>query len=566
MDLNVSRESVNKLLQVLRTDPSYSFLPKTYKTLLGTPRKVHVIAVSPGFYHGFNILDGIVCSLKSINATFSSNSYLLKMLVGIDGTSVGKSTNSQLWPILGKICMDGAQCFDIGFYHGHAKPDDVNTYLKHFCDEILQLINEGFEFKGCHIKIKVESFCCDAPACSFIKNVKPCGAYYGCMKCEAEGVYVWNKSGKGGRVTYPGIDAILRTDESFRDRDQIHHHSGFSNLENLPIDMVDDFCVDPMHLVYLGVMRKLLYIWVHGRKSMKVMLSWQQMNESSKILVRIESLISVEFSRKTRTLNELSRYKATEFRLLLLYILPIILKNRLPDEVYQHFILLHVAIRILSCKRSVEEEANIDYAHSLLTLFIQKSVSIYGDQFLSYNVHNLIHLGDECKRLGAFEMFSCFSFENHIGILKNLVRKSAKPLQQIVNRVMELRSNHPVQKISTNPNLIKVISEHHNGLMIPGLRGQQFERVIFKKLILSCKSPDNCVVIHDGSVILISNFVENREGQVYFIGRKFMNSENLYNLNGLDSKTLGTQIVNTLSNNLEFWQLNCISSKTIKFL
>jgi hypothetical protein len=91
VDLNVSRESVNKLLQVLRTDPSYSFLPKTYKTLLGTPRKVHVIAVSPGFYHGFNILDGIVCSLKSINATFSSNSYLLKMLVGIDGTSVGKS-------------------------------------------------------------------------------------------------------------------------------------------------------------------------------------------------------------------------------------------------------------------------------------------------------------------------------------------------------------------------------------------------------------------------------------------------------------------------------------------
>jgi hypothetical protein len=53
-----------------------------------------------------------------------------------------------------------------------------------------------------------------------------------------------------------------------------------------------------MHLVYLGVMRKLLYIWVHGRKSMKVRLSWQQMNEISKILVRIESLISVEFSRK----------------------------------------------------------------------------------------------------------------------------------------------------------------------------------------------------------------------------------------------------------------------------
>ncbi|KAK4024107.1 uncharacterized protein LOC116930737 isoform X1 [Daphnia magna] len=243
VDSNVARESVNKLLQVLRTDPSNSFLPKTYKTLLGTPRKVHVIAASPGFYYGFTILDGIVCSLNSINVTFSSNSHELKMLVGCDGTSFGKSTNSQLWPILGKVCMDGAQCFDIGFYHGHAKPDDINSYLKHFCDEISKFMNEGFQFKGCHIKIRVESFCCDAPASSFIKNVKPCGAYYGCMKCEVEGVYVRNKSGKGGRVTYPEIDAILRTDECFRDRDQINHHSGFSNLENLSINMVDDFCI-----------------------------------------------------------------------------------------------------------------------------------------------------------------------------------------------------------------------------------------------------------------------------------------------------------------------------------
>jgi hypothetical protein len=95
--------------------------------------------------------------------------------------------------------------------------------------------------------------------------------------------------------------------------------------------------------------------------------------------------------------------------------------------------------------------------------------------------------------------------------------------------------------------------------MIHGLRGQQFERVIFQKLRLSFKSPDNCVVMDHDSVILIENVVENREGEVYFIGRKFMNSENLYNLNVLDSKTIGTQIVNTLSNNLELWQLNSIS-------
>jgi len=98
---------------------------------------------------------------------------------------------------------------------------------------------------------------------------------------------------------------------------------------------------------------------------------------------------------------------------------------------------------ILSCKQNVKEEANVDYAHSLLTLFIQKSLTVYEDQFLSYIVQNLQHLGDECKRLGSLEILSCFSFENHIRILKNFVRKSAKALQNFLIRVTELRPQSP---------------------------------------------------------------------------------------------------------------------------
>jgi hypothetical protein len=33
------------------------------------------------------------------------------------------------------------------------------SYLKHFYDEISKLMNKGFHIKGCHIKIRVESFC-----------------------------------------------------------------------------------------------------------------------------------------------------------------------------------------------------------------------------------------------------------------------------------------------------------------------------------------------------------------------------------------------------------------------
>jgi hypothetical protein len=140
---NVPRESVNKLLRVLKTDPNYSFLPLTYKTLLGTPRKVDVVAVSPGWYHGFCIKDAIVASLNSVYAKFPfDQTFELGLLVGCDGTSVGRSTNSQFWPVIGKLCLDGTEPFDIGFYQGNAKPNDVNLLKKcKSCTEELININ-----------------------------------------------------------------------------------------------------------------------------------------------------------------------------------------------------------------------------------------------------------------------------------------------------------------------------------------------------------------------------------------------------------------------------------------
>ena len=68
--------------------------------------------------------------------------------------------------------------------------------------------------------------------------------------------------------------------------------------------------------------------------------------------------------------------------------------------------LLHIAIRILSCNEKVKEEENIQYANKLFIRFVQQFPTIYGDKFVSYNIHNLIHLADDCKRLGVMETFS----------------------------------------------------------------------------------------------------------------------------------------------------------------
>lgn len=66
------------------------------------------------------------------------------------------------------------------------------------------------------------------------------------MKCEIVGDYVFNANGKGGPVTYPQFDSVLRNDESFRSRDQTVHHLGTSIIDNLNIDMVNCFPNDPV--------------------------------------------------------------------------------------------------------------------------------------------------------------------------------------------------------------------------------------------------------------------------------------------------------------------------------
>ena len=80
----------------------------------------------------------------------------------------------------------------------------------------------------------------------------------------------------------------------------------------------------PMRLVYLGAVRKVLHKWCNQRRGMKVKISKQIISEISQILDAIEKLIPVEFTRKTRFLGDISRLKATECRLLLLCVLPVI--------------------------------------------------------------------------------------------------------------------------------------------------------------------------------------------------------------------------------------------------
>lgn len=100
----------------------------------------------------------------------------------------------------------------------------------------------------------------------------------------------------------------------------------------------------------LGIIKKLyLHLWYFGHPDKKLKPRY-----CLGINQRIEHLSKwapCEFQRKPRKL--VAQLKASELRLILLYIGPVLLKGILSSQIYQHFCLLHVAFRILCSKNFI---------------------------------------------------------------------------------------------------------------------------------------------------------------------------------------------------------------------
>ncbi|KAJ8968786.1 hypothetical protein NQ314_002093 [Rhamnusium bicolor] len=158
-------------------------------------------------------------------------------------------------------------------------------------------------------------------------------------------------------------------------------------------------------------------------------------NKISSRLVKLRSHIPSEFVRKSRQISECKRYKATEFRTFLLYTGPVVLKNILSIRHYTNFILLSVATSILLNNNLALDISWLDYAENLLTLFVSNSKNIYGCGFISHNIHNLLHLVECVKKFGDLDNFSAFPFENFMQQILRKIRKSDKPLQQVIRRI-----------------------------------------------------------------------------------------------------------------------------------
>lgn len=109
----------------------------------------------------------------------------------------------------------------------------------------------------------------------------------------------------------------LRTDASFDAMENVDHHKAVSPLSQLEIGLVSSFPLDYMHLVCLGLVRRLLIRWKDRSSPQRLMI--RSVNELSSCLAQAQSFWTTEFNRRPRSLSDIDRWKATEFHQFLLY-------------------------------------------------------------------------------------------------------------------------------------------------------------------------------------------------------------------------------------------------------
>ncbi|CAH0558730.1 unnamed protein product [Brassicogethes aeneus] len=428
---NMSHAQQKVILRTLRSEPfGLLHVPKDPRTIMATPSTVVrnlIQNVSGGKYVHFGFENLVIEKLRLLSPLKIPQ--LIYIDFSTDGGQVFKSGSLQFWPIQFRLFnVFPKRPLFAGVFVSDTKPSDPFEFFDQFVAEITTVTeNGGINFQNRLIPVHIRCFIADAPARAFALNHFGHMSCDACSKCSVEG------NGHLGPTVFLGVEHNPRTDENYRNLVYDGHQKGSSPLSAI-MGLVTQVPFECMHLIYLGVTKKILSAILEGKYA-HTRLNARKINILNARMQIIRDYCSSDFGRRPAPLSKYSRFKATEFRQFLLYTACAVLQNVISDECYRHFMLLSCVTRLLSFVE-IEEEHFV-FCENALKSFVQMAKILYGEQFLSYNIHGLLHVVEDVRKFGRIESYSAFCFENNMREITKNIRKPEKVLEQYYKRVKE---------------------------------------------------------------------------------------------------------------------------------
>lgn len=340
---------------------------------------------------------------------------------------------------------------------------------------------------------------------------------------------------------------------------------GYSILNNIPGFLpITNIPLDYMHVVCLGVVKKIILLWIKG--PLCVRLNRRSLNKISHLLISIRNSTPKEFVRKPRPISDINHWKAVEFRTFILYTGPTILRHILKNDIYNHFLTLHAAMTIVTCPNLCQGYL-LNFAEALFHNFVMSFEVLYGKEYISHNIHNLLHLCSDVRIFGSVDNFSAFCFENFMTCIKKQLRKHEKPLQQLIKRYKETEhvSSLSLHNSCNNKKVYLCKNMHKNGPICNHYNiKSQYLQICNDKFYINCNSTaNNCCILQNGICILVLNIIEDTNNEIFFIGKKLTYVKDLYD-KPCESSHFGIKVMTTKSNNIYSWPITGLLYKAWK--
>lgn len=514
----------NILLKILERTNKFTNLPKNHSKLLGNLAEMPKPVKIKG---GYILHIGIRTNLKILPKLQMPATLLFNF--SYDGVQLFKSSANSFWPLV----MSFPNLPEVGvklvsIFVGNKAELDANEFFSCLVDEVNEIIEKDggiVEVGPQKEKLTFRFHLCvsDTPAKAFALGLIGHTGYWACPNCHQKGKYI------GKRMTYDTVAGQLRTDEEFRRFDDKYHHSKRTPLVDLACkpDMVMDFPSDAMHGMDAGTQRQMLDRLLHNR--------FIDLEEAELLIKKVKPYMPTEFARKIRSLKEFKKFKAVEFRFYALYFGPLFFTKCVNNQkVIDHYMLFTVAYRLLMGDGFEVSDANIDQAQEFLDKFVADFPEVYGEQYVGFNVHMLLHIPLYVRRFGPLNNFSCYQYENYYQMFGKWVRKPSNFFVQILRRWIQTAGT---VKLKANSD------------------------AKFNSIHLKGNKKDSHILLKDGKVFVINSDYVTLEGKC-FVGKKYINYESFFSY-PVRSEILNIYKVSQLSDEEQHISLSDIQQKMV---
>jgi hypothetical protein len=207
-------------------------------------------------------------------------------------------------------------------------------------------------------------------------------------------------------------------------RSQLENINGskYSSLMRMShVGLVERTIFDTMHLLYLGVAKKLLQGWskkILDPDTFAPVLTKAALDGMAAEIPNIVLPTGFEFHYPSKVANGFSEMKSDEFRVFILALSPLVLLKRLYGVHKEIWLNFYLGNKILA--QPVLSDDDIKSVKLHFDLVVQLAAGAYGDVHVPPNYHNMKHMHEDCTLFSGIKNYWCYTLERGNFQLKNV--------------------------------------------------------------------------------------------------------------------------------------------------